>query len=429
MMTHRPLSNWVTAVRRDGDGFGRVPGTTINGGDERADARHLPEFAAGWRHEALRLPGGETVLGLVRSDRSEAVVELTGTARPIPVTAEGALVLASVEDHWPPRAFDPTAAAVLAAQDEDLRHLLLARLVAEGAEGAGPVSEVFHILPWHRVDALARAVTSLVEGAVTAPDIRLGYVFAPAGSRFTAALEQLDHGLRSAERPTARTGAGGLCARLLLLDPDRLPASTREGLRELLAVLHRIDPFLRASAQRAAAHLAAADHGWIPAELDSRFAAAAGSTQEVRRARAELSREPFGLRIAVTSTGSVEIGVEAALPAEEIERATTAYGALLLPVRVEGLRSGDRLLVALDHRRGRLSGSVTAPLAPGATTVRIDQDGPPLGSDDLPLADPAEVRDSARAADTRSGRRIWSDLAAGLPAGHPVRAAIEEGIG
>ncbi|MFJ7204408.1 hypothetical protein ACIQWR_12845 [Streptomyces sp. NPDC098789] len=436
-MAHKPLSNWVIAVHRDGDGDGydRVPGALVNGGDERADARHLAEFATGWRRAALPLPGGGTALGLVRSDHlgaddrtehTEAVVELSGTAVPVPVSAPGARVLASIEDHWPPRAFDPPTTAALAGEHEDLRHLLLARLVAESAAGAEPVSEVFHILPWHRVDALARAVTSLIESAASGPEVRLGYVFAPAGSRFTAALEQLDHGLRAADRAAARTGAGALCARLLLLDPDRLPAATRDRLRELLAVLHRFDPFLRASAQRADAHLAAAADRWTPAELSSVFELTAGATQEVRRVRAALDREPFALKIQVTSTGTVEIDVEAVLPADEIERATEPYGTLLLPLRVTGLRSGSRLLVVLYPQYRRLLGRVTAPLDPDVR-VRVDQDGPPLGSADLPLVDPADVRASVRAAELRSARDAWAALANGLPVGHPVRTAAEEG--
>ncbi|MFD7028746.1 hypothetical protein ACFWAR_12005 [Streptomyces sp. NPDC059917] len=435
-MAHRPLSNWVIAVRRDGDGFDRVPGALVNDGDERADARHLARFATGWRRAALPLPGGGSALGLVRSDHpdaadrtapAEAVVELTGSARPVPVTASGADVLSSIEDHWPPRAFDPPTFAALAAEHEDLRHFLLARLVAEHGAGAEPVAEVFHILPWHRVDALARAVTSLIEDGAGGPQIRLGYVFAPAGSRFTAALEQFDHGLRTGDRAAARTGAGALCARLLLLDPDRLPATTRDRSRELLGVLHLFDPFLRASAQRADVHLAAADDGWDPAELSSVFDLTAGATREVRRVHAALDREPFALRIAVTSTGIVEIDVEAVLPADETERATALYGGILLPLRVTGLRSGSLLLVALALRGGRLTSRVTAPLAERAT-VRVEQDGPPFGADDLPLCEPSVVAASVRAADGRTPRATWKHLAEGLPVGHPVRVAVEEAL-
>ncbi len=231
MMAHRPLSAWIAAAELSADGTARwdYP-PKVNFGDERADARALPEFAADWQRRAVTLDPGYLALGLVREGSRAAVIELDNYARPVRVSEAAAGVISRAEDAWPNGALSSADLAVLAGEDRAVRYLVADRLAAEG----DPPPELFHVLPWELVDELAGQVTAMLDGvAPPAAVIELGHWFGPAGSRFTAALEQLDEGLRNQDPALVRDAVTALSGRLLVVDRARLPGPTREALARL----------------------------------------------------------------------------------------------------------------------------------------------------------------------------------------------------
>jgi hypothetical protein len=256
-MPHRPLSAWVAMVSLADNGVAQWNSADdVNFGDERADARALPELATAWRREAVPvyldyLARDYLALGLVREPGPAVVLELDDLARPVPVTRAGADVIARIEDGWPDATVSPADAAVLAGEEPAVRDLLLTRLVEEG----DPPPELFHILPWHRVDQLARDVTDMLGGGEPGGLIELAHWFASAGSRFTVALEQLDEGLRRRDTELIRVAGTTLCDRLLAVSTARLPATTRQALAILADALAGQDPFLALTAAQAAVRL------------------------------------------------------------------------------------------------------------------------------------------------------------------------------
>ncbi|MFF3753940.1 hypothetical protein ACFYYH_26320 [Streptomyces sp. NPDC002018] len=484
--THSPLSNWVVdaiptadALTPDtmgdntmgDDGMGHDTmgdnamgaGTTgdtptpdgprwradgwINDGDERADARRMPRFADGWQRRSLTTEDGTPALGLVHPASGTAVLELTESGEPVPATEETAAAVSALEERWPPAQLTRYESSVLAEADPALRYSLLTRLVSEG----DPRPDSFHILPWERVENLVDEVTATLRRGPDAlpavsPAIRLRHHFAPAGSRFTASLEQLDAGLRAADPVVARVGATRLCSRLATLRTDRLPDTTRLRLSGLLLALPTVHPFLRGAARIAAARLGIPlsgegrfddrslideffrDGGFTsgpPAMLPTDLAPAAGSDDEARQAEARVVREPFTIRLAVTSTGRAEIEVEAPLTETAAESVATSYGVLLLPVRVLGVVGGTDFYVLMEADEDLLLGELDLPVGRGRF-VSVDQSGPPVGRAELAFLGVAEVRATMRALPTRSDRERWLDLVGTLPAGHPVRTAVEE---
>jgi hypothetical protein len=270
-MVHRPLSTWVAVVPLAADGVAQWdPADDVNFGDERADARTLPELAAAWRRAAVPVSLGYQALGLVREPGAPVVLELDDLARPVRVTSAGADVIARIEDGWPGADVSPADAAVLAAEVPALRDLLLTRLVADG----DPPPGLFHILPWDRVDRLAQDVTGMLSGAGPGELIELAHWFAAAGSRFTAALEQLDEGLRRGEAELVREAGAALCDRLLAVRVARLPDYTRQAMAALVGALASRDPSLALASDRVAARLRGGD-GQDP---DPQGTAAGGAT-------------------------------------------------------------------------------------------------------------------------------------------------------
>jgi hypothetical protein len=428
MMAHRPLSAWIGSAELSASGTARwdYP-PAVNYGDERADARALPEFADGWQRRAIALDVGYPALGLVRPGSGEVVIELDNYARPVPASAAAAGVISRAEDSWPDGALSSADLAVLAREDKTVGYLLADRLAAEG----DPPAELFHVLPWELVDQLAERVASMLDGAPPAQEvIELGHWFGPAGSRFTAALEQLDEGLRGRDPAVARVGATALCARLLVVDPARLPEPTRLALAGLAGRLAQADPFVAFTARRAAARLRPGDAapGASAIRLGTRLPAAANSVTGVRTESLDAAREPFTVRLLVTATGRADISVSAPM-SESLERLVhDSYGVMLVPVRVTGEGGSTRYLIPLRSSDGLLSGRLDLPV-PAGRFVEADTDGPPIGAAEAAFLSLAEVQRSIRGVRTRSGRTPWRQLAELLPEASPLRAVITREAG
>jgi hypothetical protein len=421
-MPHRPLSAWVSAVPLTTAGVAQWDlADDVNFGDERADARALPQFAAAWRRQAVPVDLGYAALGLVREHGMEAVLELDDLACPVRVTPVGAEIIARVENEWPDGGVSPAEAVVLAGEEFAVRDLLLTRLAVEG----DPPPELFHILPWHLVDQLAGDVMAMLGGAPPTPDIvELEHWFASTGSRFTAALEQLDEGLRRRDTELIRVAGSALCARLLTVTVSRLPLSTRQALAALAATLPGQDPFLAFAATRAAARLRGDEsRSRPPLRLETRLPAAAADTPGVRISVKDGVREPFTLRLAVTGRGRVEVSLRAPVESDIGLWLSESYGVLLQPVTIRGSAESVRYLIALGYARDEVFGAISVPV-PRGPFVEADVDGVPLGAAEVRALSPDEVERSIGGLRTNSAGLPWRRLRDRLPAGHPLRAVI-----
>jgi hypothetical protein len=423
-MPYRPLSTWVCSVPLSAAGIAQWDlADDVNFGDERADARDFSRFAAAWRRRAVPVDLGYVALGLVREPDGAVVLELDDLARPVRVTQAGADVIERVEDGWPDAGVSAADTAVLAAEEVAVRYLLLTRLAAEGH----PPPDLFHILPWHLADQLALDVTAMLGGAGPGPLIELGHWFAPAGSRFTAALEQLDEGLRRRDAELTRVAGTALCARLLAVTAARLPASTRQALAALVTTLPSQDPFLAFGATRAGAQLRGDSRGSPALRLPTRLPAAAAHTPGIRRAVRDSAREPFTLRLAVTSTGRAEITLRAAAEPGLDQWIDESYGVLLQPVTLRASAGSVRVVIALGYADAEISGSISVP-TPRGSFVEADVDGVPIGAAEVRYLSADEVERSIRSLRTRSDRLLWRQLADRLPAGHALREIIAQEV-
>jgi hypothetical protein len=425
VIDHRPLSEWVTVLPVSPDGRVRWdPGYEVNFGDERADARELGAFQRGWQRRSVRIDGGYDALALVNDPASAAVIELGDVATPIRITPDGANAIARLEEDWPHVIPSPADLAVLSREGTDVRYLLLARLEAEGR----PESALFHILPWERVDRLAAEVSAVLDGGPPPRQITfLGHWFTPAGSRITAALEQLDQGLRDQDPVMARVAQTALCGRALEADVTRLPSVTRQALAGLIGRLAERDRFLAFSATAAARRLRNAG-GTVAAQearlrLDARLPAAADSATGIRRMTTEVVSDPFTVELAVTATGRTEVSVRAPLPAEQAEWLSQLYGVPLQPVDVVGARGPTRYLIPLSHSGGEVAGRLNV-ATPSTQTVEASLAGPPIGASEARYLTAADVQRSIRGLRSRSDLLLWDRIAATLPADHPLRSVI-----
>jgi len=426
-MPHQPLSRWVVPVRLSAGDITRwEPPGDVNYGDERADARTLPSFAAGWHRRAIALDIGYSSLGLVRDAAGEAVIEADNLALPVRVTERGAGVISDMEDHWPDGPFSADDLAALADEEVEVRHLVVARLAVEGH----PPPALFRLLPWDLVDRLADQVTAMLSGAAPGQVIALRHWFVPVGSRFTAALEQLDEGLRGQNPAIMRVAATALCARLLQVDASRLPTPTRQALARLVTALRSVNGFLEFTAARAARRLTGDGDAGEPQPLHvgTRFPSAADTQEEIRTQSRDMLREPFTLRLTVSGTGRAAITVSARLPDNRLPWVTGAYGVMLVPVRVTAAASSTRYLLPLGYSDGEVAGRLNLAV-PLGDFVEADLDGPPIGAVEASLLNVTEVERSIRALRTRSGRELWRQLAALLPQAHPLRAVIDREAG
>jgi hypothetical protein len=429
-MAHRPLSEWITMVPLSPDGTALWdPASDTNFGDERADARDLQELAIGWQRLAVPVSLGYHALALARATSPSAAVavavELDDFARPLRVTAHGARVIASLEDHWPAAPVSRADYAVLAGEDVAVRYVLLARLAAEGQPPPG----LFHLLPWDLVDLLTDQIALALGGTPPPEEITvLGHWLAPAGSRFTASLEQLDEGLRRQDAGLARVAATTLCSRLLHADVARLPGTTRQRLARLLGLLREQNRFLGFTAAAAARLLAEGEEGDAQAakavRVDSPLAPAAHSGLGVRRESGTVDREPFELQLAVTATGRAEIILRASVNPGDDQRIAGSYGLLLQPVVLTAARGTTRYLVPLRISDDEISGRLSLPV-PRGHFVAADLDGPPIGAAEAMYLTAEEIERSISGLRTRSALELWAGLSGMLPTGHPLRAVID----
>ncbi|MFF4421115.1 hypothetical protein ACFY04_10065 [Streptomyces sp. NPDC001549] len=461
---HRPLTAWVRDARPTGPAPGdttpipaqaqgnggtraSAPGPSwaahgpINEGDERADARSLDRFRTGWERGSLPLADGGHGLALIEPATGAAVLELDELGEPLPADPDTAEAVAAIERRWPAQRLEPAERALLAAAHPGLRYSLLDRLAAEGR----PEPECFHILPWERVDRLADEVTAALgesgpagDGTPARPPVRLRHYFAPAGSRFTAALEQLGSALRAADPRRRRIATTALCARLAGSATGRIPQPTRERLALLLDAVGRGDAFLATTAVLAARRLAGAfaapgsgspevvwhrlDYG-SPASVRNRFAPLAGDGSD--RVEDEVLRSVFTITLTVRNDRGLYVAVTAPLDTGSAALLARGYDeVLLLPVHVTGAVEGNELYVMLRPFPDGLSGDLEM-TATADAEVTADQAGPPLGLADLPFLDPEAVRRTLACQVRASDRRRWRELLDRLPAGHPVRRPME----
>jgi hypothetical protein len=424
-MDHRPLSEWVTALPLSPDGSVRWdPGYEVNVGDELADAREMREFQRGWQRRSVPIDLGYDALALVNGSASVALIELGDVATPIRITADGANAIARLEEDWPHAVPSQAELAVLGREGADVRYLLLARLEAEGR----PEPAMFHILPWELVNQLAAEVASVLGGGSPPRQITfLGHWFTPAGSRITAALEQLDQGLRDQDTAMVRIAQTALCARVLEVDVARLPDATRQALAGLITRLPARDRFLAFSASTGVQRLVGEDGAdsapEVSLRLDARLPAAADSKTGIRRVTREAISEPYVVQLTVTATGRAEVSVRAPLPAQQAEWLAESYGVLLQPVLVASTRGSTRYFIPLQHSGGEVSGRLNVAIPPGPT-VEASLAGPPIGASEAKYLTGTEVQRSIRGLRARSELMLWDRLAAALPADHPLRSVI-----
>ncbi|MBO2459703.1 hypothetical protein [Actinomadura violacea] len=258
---HRPLSEWVTEVALQRDGTGTWdPQAEPNSGDRARDARRDPRFEEGWerRRIVLESASGERhgVLGLVRAepgpDGVEAAAELTHAGAPVLVSEAGIAVVERLERQWPQVRQDPADLAVLAAEPVVLRWSLVGRLVEEGDPGP----EMFHILPWELVERSSRGLIGAIDAGRGASGVLLMHWFAPTGSWFGGAMDQMSLWLRDAGAAgLAEHGGIALCEELADADLGRFPEPARRALAELTRRLAGLDAGVRGVAQQATARL------------------------------------------------------------------------------------------------------------------------------------------------------------------------------
>jgi hypothetical protein len=308
---------------------------------------------------------------------------------------------------------------MLAAEEVPLRFVLLDRLAAEGR----PAPEVFHILPWGRVEALIRDVHATLAGAAPGEPIVLRHWFNPAGPAFTAALEQLDEALRDGDAALAREAAGQLCRRLRHYAVDRLPASLRGSLADLVERLWDRDEFLGPAARGVIGRLLAkADPGGgNRIRLDrSKQALLADGPQEPEKNVREARRPPFTLRMAVSDTQQIRLTVTAPASPDQQAHIARTYGVVIAEVSIITSEAATSYLLPMRATPTGLTGQLRLPDSQ-AQFFEPELDYPPLGAAELELADSDLVERSLRGVESKRLRRLWTELGEGLPEHHPLR--------
>ncbi|MEV6107110.1 hypothetical protein AB0M28_20690 [Streptomyces sp. NPDC051940] len=464
MTVHRPLSSWIARL---------VPGAPnepaslgrINDGDERADAREMNRFrTAAWARTSVTVSRNDAparALALQAPDGSR-VVELDDLGRPLPVTKDGADLVAELETSWTTVPADPRTVARLRAQSLELRYLLLHRLDRETAAPAA----LFHCLPWRRVEAAADSVAALLDpigtppspanGAAGTPEAReLRHWFTPAATSLAGPLSVLEAGLRGARdgRWFGREAAA-LLTGLIAANPARLPTSTRSALSALAERLS-VDPALRHSARLAATHLAGAGPSpttgpasatspattpsprrstafvdlSLTVRLDSEFVllASSGELEDEDESVVTLRKDPLTAEVAVARDGMVEITLAIEDDGTAPARTVTQDGPLCYPVRVSPVRgtaavgAPARYWMVLDRTRSGWNGFLTAPAPEGQFDIGLD--APPLALPFLDRIPLAELRASLDANEWIGSTR-WHEMIDGLHQHHPAHAAL-----
>ncbi|MER7725954.1 hypothetical protein [Streptomyces sp. NPDC096323] len=455
--THRPLSGWVARFE-PGDTPG-APGLLgpINDGDERADARTAARFHThGWtRADAVvRGQSGVPVRALsLRAPDGSLLVELDDRGAPVEVSAGGVDLVAGLEERWADAPADPATVNRLADESVELRYFLLHRLDVETTAPAA----LFHCLPWHRVEAAARAASALLDepgpeaeseaGTGTgsgreprpAPYGELRHWFTPAATSLAGPLSVLEAGLRTV-RPGPWFGreASALLTGLLTVDTARLPPAARAALAGLALRIGAM-PALHHSAWLAAARLSAPEPGAeaddlaLRARLDSTFVLRAADEEDEGRVGTALRQGPVEAEVTVTRGGRVTVEMEIDVFAAEAagngggRAVDAAEGPPCQPVLLRqvgeatGAPGGGRYWMVLEDAGPVLHGRIAVPAAAGQFDV--DLDGPPVPLLFLDRVFPKELLASLRA-NERIGPARWHELVDGLPPRHPAHAAL-----
>jgi hypothetical protein len=407
---HRPLSAWVSRLQDETLG-------PVNDCDDRADARAIESFSAGWDRAAVRWRN-RTVLGLI-DKAGMMVVELDDYGRPIPITDLAFELIRAIERRWPAvelgEKFQSLAGAAL-----PLRYWLLERLAAEG----DPPDEAFFILPWELLDRAVRSVlTTLATPDRAGELVEIRHWLTPAVRGLTAPLEQLDHGLRTGDGTIARLGAEGLLDRLRTIPLGRIPDESVAGLVPLVTRLGEIDPLYRHTSRIVRGRLTGGERS-VPQmriTLSSSLDAAANH-EEVREHTESVEDDTFHVRVDETQAGWVRVFVEAANPSTDgpFDHHTGVFARVLVVPRDTQVE--QRYWVALYPEGDGMVGALTFALPRGWS--EIDCDSMPVGVDELASVTPEELLPSLHAGIPPSTRQ-WLDLIDALPPNHPARIAAE----
>jgi hypothetical protein len=255
---HRPLSEWVAEVALDRDGTGSWdPWAEPNRGRRNSDARGESRFRDGWLRRRILLESSGTrvgALGLCRGGTApEAVVELTDAGVPVPVSEAAVAVVERLEETWPDVRPGPDDVRVLESESPALRWSLVDRLLQEG----DPAAELFHLLPWELVARLAADLCGAIDAGGGGSRVVLAHWFAPTGSLFSDAMDEMNIWLR--DQGTSGLAAHGgiaLCEELAATDLARFPAEARWALALLTRRLGAVDPAMREAARVATGRLA-----------------------------------------------------------------------------------------------------------------------------------------------------------------------------
>lgn len=261
---HRPMSEWVAEVVLDQDGNGSWdPWAEPNQGDRNSDARGEPRFDDGWRRRRILLESSGARVGALGLSRdgaapgagAEAVVELTDAGVPVPVSEAALTVVERLEEAWPDVSLQPDDLRVLASESPALRWSLLDRLCQEGDPEAG----LFHALPWELVERLAGDLRGALDAGGGVSGVLLAHWFAPTGSVFSDAMDEMNLWLRDhGTDGLADHGGIALCEELVGADLDRFPEEARQALAVLTRRLSDMDHSLRDVAQEATNRLTSA---------------------------------------------------------------------------------------------------------------------------------------------------------------------------
>jgi hypothetical protein len=386
------------------------------------DARTFDRFDQAWirmRTTVVARDGQSyQALSLHRPEVGETVVELDNYGLPLAVSDAGVALIDRIEQEWPARQLDRVDREILAAESAELRYLLLSRLVGE----ATPAAEVFHVLAWSDVDAVAAATLLRLQGQPAQHVPELGHLLTPAVVGVTGPLEQLHEGLATADSDLVRRGGSGFCQGLLAVDVARIPTASRELLSDLATAVGDANPFVRHTASIAAARLGGEPSTSFTANFTADLPDAA-ATHSVRFANWQFAdASPLSVWAQVDQAGSLSISVNYSVPGgSERDRVLRNYAGMFQPITVVTEQQRHRYWVALSIRQRRVSGTIN--LIPEGT-FRIEADSVPVDTTELRTISPAELEPSVFATDNE-GLEVWRAQADQLPVRHPIRLAFE----
>lgn len=424
----RPLSEWVASVPA-GAGAGAVvlaSRLVPNDGDEREDARTLARFREGWSRTVVPVVMADgrrlQVLGLVRANGDERVIELDDVGAPVEASPSMAAGVARLEAGQ----FDEGAwVAALENASDHLRFTLVDRVAQEIPT---PPAKLFHLLPWYLVDELAKAVLSVLRGAPTRTTRPLRHYFVPTGSLFSAALEQLHYGLVHDDSVATGEGALSLVGRLPDLEISRVPDATRSLLAALVSGVSESSIFLRATGAAALRRLIGEE------TTDGRDSVRIAARQLLPAAAADAERTNVVAvdTPAITATVGVDRGGIATV-AVQMSSSKLAGAIADVLIRRNGTQFIEVLVgtaslrqsywLAVWSRRGRLAATLRV-LAP-ADRFEVVVTGRTSDLLDIASLPPELLLPSWSVAD-RAGARAWTEALAGLRSDHPLRKAFED---